>query len=176
MAHASAYRSSAISAAARAAPSAVDRPVVDLAPDLLGDRGGDLVRAVGLEVHAAPGAVALEPVADVEVLLEVVPEREVEERPPVRGQLHRRRQAALDDREVAGGEVAVEVVDVGADLEPVVRGQRAGSIRGPATTIIRSVGDALASPRGRRRSRAAAGAPPTPEPPTVTMQTRSSGA
>ena len=37
----------------------LDRPVVDLAPDLLGDRGGDLGGAVGLEVHAAPGAVAL---------------------------------------------------------------------------------------------------------------------
>ena len=74
---------------------------------------------------APPGAVALEPVADVEVLLEVVAEREVEERPPVGGQLHRGRQPALDDREVAGGQVAVEVVDVGAHLEPVgVLGER----------------------------------------------------
>ena len=110
-----------------------------------------------------------------EVLLEVVAEREVEERPAVRGQLHRRRQAALDDREVARREVAVELVDVRADLEPVVRRQRlAGSMRGPATTIIRSAGHALLRLRERRRSRAAAGAPPTPEPPTVTMQTCSS--
>ena len=32
-----------------------------LAPDLLGDRRGDLRRPVGLEVHAPPGPVALQP-------------------------------------------------------------------------------------------------------------------
>ena len=59
---------------------------------------------------------------------------------PAGGQLHRGRQAALDDREVAGRQVAVEVVHVAADLEPVGARQRAGSIRGPATTIIRRSG------------------------------------
>ena len=59
-----------------------------------------------------------------EVLLEVVAEREVEERASVRRQLHRRGQAALDDGEVAGGQVPVELVYVGAHLEPVVCGQR----------------------------------------------------
>ena len=60
-----------------------------------------------------------------EVLLEVVLEREVEERPAVGGQLHRGRQAALHDGEVAGGQVPVEVVDVADDLESVVSRQRA---------------------------------------------------
>src|SRR5215218_8509763 len=78
----------------------LDRLIVDLTADLLGDRDGDLLRAVRLEVHPPARAVALQPVAYVEVLLEVVAEREVEERSPVRGQLHRRRQAALDDGEV----------------------------------------------------------------------------
>ena len=74
--------------------------------------GGDVV-----VVHAPARAVALEPVADVAVLLEVVAQREVQERPPARGELHRRRQAALDDREVARGEVPVQVGDEGADLD-----------------------------------------------------------
>src|SRR5688500_5169554 len=63
----------------------LNRSVVDLAPDLVGDRGGDLGRAVGLEVHAAAGPVAREPVTHVEVLLEVVAEREVEEGASIRG-------------------------------------------------------------------------------------------
>jgi hypothetical protein len=62
----------------------------------------------------------------VEVLLEVVAEREVEERPAVGGQFHRRRQAALHDREIARGEVAVQLVDVGAHLEAVVLRQALG--------------------------------------------------
>ena len=60
-----------------------------------------------------------------EVLLEVVAEREVEERPPVRRQFHRGGQSALDDGEVAGGEMPVELVDVRAYFEPVVCGQGA---------------------------------------------------
>ena len=46
--------------------------VVDVASDLGGDRLCDLVRSVEAEVHYAAGAVALEPVAYVEVLLEVI--------------------------------------------------------------------------------------------------------
>ena len=94
-------------------------------------------------VHASPGAVLLEPVADVEVLLEMVSEREVEEGASVGGELHRRGQPALDDGEVAGGEVAIELGNVRPDLEPVVVRQRAGSMRGPATTIMRSSGTSL---------------------------------
>ena len=68
----------------------------------------------------------------------------------------------------------VELVDVGPHLE-ARRGSAAvaGSIRGPATTIIRRAGtrrfaSGKAAITRRRRS------PPTPEPPTVTMQTSSS--
>ena len=69
--------------------------------------------------------------------------------------------------------MAVEVVHVGAHLEPVGRGSDAGSMRGPATTIIRRSGTrrfASGYAAITRRSRS----PPTPEPPTVTMQTCSS--
>ena len=126
-----------------------------------------------LEVHAASGAVALESVADVEVLLEVVAEREVEERASVRRQLHRRRQAALDDGEIAGGEVPVELVHVGADLEPVVRGQRRRVDPRPGDDDHPQRRHALL------RLRESGDHPPQqvaadPEPPTVTMQTCSS--
>src|SRR3954471_25239 len=96
-----------------------DRSVVDHGSDLPGDRVGDHIGGCRGKVRASSGAVALEAVADVEVLLEAVAKREVEERSPVGGQLHRGGESALNDGEVAGGEVAVEVVDVGADLEPV---------------------------------------------------------
>jgi hypothetical protein len=51
--------------------------------------------------------VAVEPVSDVKVLLEVMPEREVQEGPPAGGQFHRGCQAALDHCEIAGGQMAV---------------------------------------------------------------------
>ena len=78
------------------------------------------------EVHAHAGPVLVEPVAHVEVLLEVVGEREVQERSLGRGELHRRRQPTLHDRQVAHGEVAVEAVDVAVDLEARVRRQAEG--------------------------------------------------
>ena len=111
-------------AAAGGGAARLDGPVVDLAADLLGDRRGDDLGRRRLEVHAAARAVAPEPVPHVGVLLEVVAEREVEERPAVGGQLHRRGQASLHDGEVAGGQVPVEVGHEGPDLQPVVRGQR----------------------------------------------------
>src|SRR4051794_30903334 len=90
----------------------LDRAVVDVAADLCGDRGGDLLGPVEFEVHAPPRSVALEAVADMEVLLEVMAKREVEERPPVRGELHRGGEPALHHGEIASGEVAVEVMHV----------------------------------------------------------------
>src|SRR5260370_21852127 len=63
-------------------------PVGDLAMQLFGEGGADDFRRRVLEVHAAPRAVAIEPVADMEVLFEVVTEREIEEWPPVGGELH----------------------------------------------------------------------------------------
>ena len=69
--------SSAIRSAARWAPSVSTGAVVDRAADLRGHRGGEhFRRGVGV-VQAAPGAVAVQPVAHVEVLLEVVPQRDV---------------------------------------------------------------------------------------------------
>src|ERR1700722_20358437 len=62
----------------------VDWAVVDLASDLGGDRRGDVGWFRGLVVHAASGPVAVQPVAYVEVLLEVVTQREVQERPSAR--------------------------------------------------------------------------------------------
>jgi hypothetical protein len=102
----------------------LDGAVVDLSPYLLGDCGGYLRRAVELEVHAPTGPVALEAVAYMEVLLEVMPQWEVQERAPVGGQLHRRREPTLDDGEIAGSEMTVEVVLVGPQFQPLDLRQR----------------------------------------------------
>src|SRR5207249_40158 len=83
----------------------------------LGDLGGDEVGVGGGVVHVLTGSVTVEPVVDVEVLLEVVPEREVEERALGGGQLHGGGQPALDDGQVAGAQMLVEPVDVAAQLE-----------------------------------------------------------
>src|SRR3712207_8213564 len=50
----------------------------------------------------------LQPVPDVDLLLEVVAQRDVEERPPAGGQLHRGGQPALDHGQVGGGQPAVQ--------------------------------------------------------------------
>src|SRR5215207_11324687 len=65
----------------------LDRDVLDVAPDLLFDGCRDHLWRRGVEVHAAPCPVAVQAVADVEVLLEVMAQREVEERPAVGRQL-----------------------------------------------------------------------------------------
>jgi hypothetical protein len=56
-------------------------------------------------------------VADVAVLLEMVAQREVQERSAARSQLHRRGKSALDDGQVAGRKVPVEVRNEGADFD-----------------------------------------------------------
>ncbi len=58
-----------------------------------------------------------QPVVAVEALLEVVLQRDVDERGAGCGVLHEGAQVALHDGEVAGREVAGQVVDVNADLE-----------------------------------------------------------
>ena len=63
------------------------------------------------------GAIAVEPVGHVEVLLEMVPEREIEERRSRRRQLHAGGEAALHERQIAGGEMPVEVGHEGAHLD-----------------------------------------------------------
>src|SRR5947208_2908401 len=85
-------------------------------PRLCGRRGAD-------EVHRAAGSIAIESMADVEVLLEVVPQREIDERAPVRGQFHRGRKPSLDHGNLADGQMAVQLMDVGTDLETVLAGQ-----------------------------------------------------
>ena len=135
-------------AAARRAPSAstsryrAGRPIVD------DDRLGEGIRVGRGEVHAPARAVLVEPVTDVEVLLEVMGEREVDERPLGGGELHRRREPALHDGEVADGEVAIQPIDVAVHLETgrVVggsRGRSAGrrrrSCAGPGT-VRRAIG------------------------------------
>ncbi len=121
----------------------LDVAVADGLAGQFGDAGGDEVGVGGGVVHALASAVAVEPVADVEVLLEVVPEREVQERALGGGQLHGGGQPALDDGQVAGAQMLVEAVDVAVHLEAGSRGKAAGSMRGPVTTIMRSSGIAF---------------------------------
>jgi len=73
----------------------------------------------------------------VDVLLEVMPEREIEERPRVGGGSIELVRAALNDGEVAGRQVAIEVVDVRDDLRD--RGAAATTpdpMRGPRRPIM----------------------------------------
>ena len=80
---------------------------------------------VGLGVvHPPAGPVLRQPVRHVHLLLDVVGEREVQERPTGRHQLHRRAQTALDDGEVARGELPVQVRHVAPDLHPRRDGHR----------------------------------------------------
>src|SRR5262249_40776325 len=55
----------------------LDVAVADGLAGQFGDAGRDEVGVGGGVVHVLAGAIAVEPVTDVEVLLEVVPEREV---------------------------------------------------------------------------------------------------
>ena len=59
--------------------------------------------------------------AHVKVLFEMVSKRKVDERASVRRKLHRGGQASLHDREIAGSEVTVKLIDVGSELEPLLR-------------------------------------------------------
>src|SRR5437763_1038190 len=80
------------------------RAVPGLTPDLPGDRLADSLGTGGRVVHPPPGAVAGEPVRDVERLLKVMAEREVDKRPVAGDELHRRGEPALDDGQVACGQ------------------------------------------------------------------------
>ena len=85
-------------------------------------------------------------------------------------------QAALDDGQVADRQMAVEVVHVGADLDAAWAGSSAGSMRGPATTTIRSPGTARWAAGNDVDHPAQQGRARRPSPPTVTMQTLLVGA
>jgi hypothetical protein len=69
--------------------------------------------------------VALEPMGDVVVLLEVPAQREVEERAAGCGQLHRGGEPAVADSEVAGRQMPVQLVHVAARLGALAARQRA---------------------------------------------------
>ena len=139
-------------AAARAAPPVSTGQVVDRHGR--SRRRSTSARRVGVGrlvvVDAAPGAVPLEPVADVEVLLEVVAQRDVDERAAVGGELHARRQAALHDRQVARREVAVELGDVAAVRHAATAGQRPRVDARPGDD---DEAQAVDEPPGRRRRR-----------------------
>jgi len=95
------------------------RAVVDRAVDLGDDGLGEVLGVDGRVVQAPPGAVLREPVGHVDLLLEVAGQRHVDERPARRDQFYGRGQAALDHRQVAGGQVPVQVRDVAAHLDAV---------------------------------------------------------
>jgi hypothetical protein len=92
-------------AAARAA--GLDRAVTDRAADLVRDGLGEDVGPSLVVVQAAARAILLQTVPDVEVLLEVMAERHVDERPLACGELHRGGQAALHHGQVAHRQVPV---------------------------------------------------------------------
>src|SRR5690606_25072163 len=101
----------------------LDRAVCDLASDLTRDRIRDLVRVGRRELHVSTGTVPVEAVPYVEVLFEVVVQREVEERAARGRQLHGRGQAALDDGQVTYRQVPVQTIDVAVNLEAVAARQ-----------------------------------------------------
>src|SRR5579872_4356281 len=107
-------------------PVGLYRPVARFAGELACDRFGDRLRGRVGVFHAATGAVALETVPHVEVLLEVVPQRNIDEGTPCCGQLHRRREATLHKRDVARAKMTVQLRNVRAHVQAVVRRQRCG--------------------------------------------------
>ena len=152
------------------------RPVVDRAVDLLGDRGGELFGlGVGVVDAARPAPCRSRRCRTWMFCSKWLPQRDVDERPPARGELHRRRQSTLDDGDVAGRQVPVQVGQVAdAPRRRAARETDAGSMRGPATATIRSPGTARRGGRvGRDRpaQQVAADAGPADR----HRQTRSSG-
>src|SRR5690349_4878814 len=85
--------------------------------EVLEHRRAQSLGAGVLEVEPDPGAEAIEASGDVQLLLEVVAQREVEEGRAESGQLHRGGEPALDDREVGGRVMREEVGYVVAHLD-----------------------------------------------------------
>src|SRR5690606_10713017 len=111
-----------------------------------------LLRLSLRERHAGPGrdAVALEPMRHVPVLLEVVRQREVEERYAGGDEFHRRRQAPLHQGGVGRRQHAVQVVDVAVVLHAFDTGQRGGVYARAAHNLQTQVRHPLAG-QGERR-------------------------
>src|SRR5678815_2459722 len=81
------------------------------------DRRSQLLRAGHVVVHADAGAQAVEPAGHVEVLLEMIAQREVEERRLEGRQLHRGGEATLHDGEMGGGVMAEQMRHVRAHVD-----------------------------------------------------------
>jgi hypothetical protein len=84
---------------------------------------------------------------DHDLLFAVAFQGEIDERPAEGGQLERRRPPALDDGQVAGGEVLVEFWDVTFDLDPVGNGQRRRVEPGPTNEDHPEAGNRLSGDR-----------------------------
>ena len=70
-----------------------------------------------------PRSVSIEAVPHMDLLLEVMPEGEVEERALAGHEFHGRRQPALNNRRVAGRQVQGEVAEVADDVDATVGGE-----------------------------------------------------
>ena len=105
---------------------APDRPIDGDAAELVDDCSGDpLGLGLGI-IHAEAGTVALQTMAHVKVLFEVVPQRKVDEWTPGSRQLHRGRQTPLDERDVTRRETLVQLGHVSVYLEPRLSRQTLG--------------------------------------------------
>jgi len=121
-----------------ACPIRLDRPVVDLAPELLHERLGDHIGGGRVVVHAPTRAVATQAVMDVHLLLEVMLEGEVQERPPAGVDQRRSRSArARRTRQPLAPALELGTLDrVGAERDrTLVCARRAGIVAGAAQQL-----------------------------------------
>lgn len=150
-----------------------NRPVVDLAAHLLGDRRRNLLGTGLVILHVPPRAVPLQPVPDMRFCSKCSRS----------GKYRNGRRQAVSSMAVVSppcttarsqtARCRYSSSTYGRISSPSWAGRLAGSIRGPATTMIRRPGTrsrAAGYAAMTRRSKCA----PTPDPPTVTMHTGSS--
>ena len=97
------------------------RAVSRRSAELLNHGGGDCLGARLGEVHAPTGAVAFQAISHVKVLLEMVSQGKIQEWPACRRQLHRCCQAALDERDVTGRQVPVQLRHVRVNFDALRR-------------------------------------------------------
>src|SRR5579863_8365100 len=105
-------------------PVAFNIAVQHFSANFLGDRGCDDLGCRLLKIHTATSPVAFQPMSHVEVLLEMMSQGKIQERPLGCSQLHRSGQSALHHRHITNGEVSVQLVDIGAHFESLHFRQR----------------------------------------------------
>src|SRR6267378_5974895 len=139
---------------ARRARGAVGRnvAVVHGFAQVIQHRGRQVLWSRAVVIHPHAGAEALEAARHEELLLEVIPEREVEERRAERGQLHRCREAALHDRQIGGGVMPEEIRHEGPHLEAGRVWKRGAVEPGAGHQHHAGVGDARRDEREGRRA------------------------